>query len=78
MQHGKRAQALSKLSSQHLYYIHWPLPSQWSSKKSLLLRWKILILLVNTLAAVEKYPVLYRDNLTLPIQMELSQKLKSC
>ena len=30
-------------------------------------------MLVNTLATVENCPVLYRDNLTLPIQMELSQ-----
>ena len=33
-------------------------------------------LLVNTLAADEKYPVLNRDNLTIPIQMLLSQKRK--
>ena len=34
-------------------------------------------LLVNTLAVYEKYPVLNRDNLTIPIQMHLSQKQKS-
>ena len=33
-------------------------------------------LIVNTLAADEKYPVLNSDNLTIPIQMELSQKQK--
>ena len=33
-------------------------------------------LLVNTLAANGKYPVLNRDNLTIPIQMQLSQKQK--
>ena len=48
-----------------------------SSKKSLLLRWKTLGLLVNTLADDEKYPVLNRDNLTIPTQMELSQKQKT-
>ena len=48
-----------------------------SRKKSLLLTWKILQLLVNTLAANEKYPVLNRDNLTIPIQMQLSQKRKT-
>ena len=48
-----------------------------SWKKSLLLTWKILQLLVNTLAANEKYPVLNRDNLTIPIQMHLSQKQKT-
>ena len=31
---------------------------------------------VNTLAADEKYLVLNRDNLTIPIQMQLSQKQK--
>ena len=31
-------------------------------------------LLVQTLAADEKYPVLKRENLTIPIQMQLSQK----
>ena len=30
-------------------------------------------LLVNTLATVENCPVLYKDNLVLPIQMQLSQ-----
>ena len=43
-------------------------------KKSLLLTWKILGLLVNTLSAEEKYPVLNRDNLLRLIQMQLSQK----
>ena len=33
-------------------------------------------LLVNTLAADEKYPVLKRENLTIAIQMQLSQKQK--
>ena len=32
---------------------------------------------MNTLAADEKYPVLNRDNLTKPIQMQLSQKQKN-
>ena len=48
-----------------------------SREKSLLLRWKTLGLLVNTLADDEKYPVLNRDNLTIPIQMQLSQKQKT-
>ena len=33
-----------------------------------------MLLLVNTLAANENYPVLNRDNLTIPIQMQFSQK----
>ena len=76
-QHGKRAQALLKSASHHLYHIHWSLPRQLIWKKFLLLKCQILGLLVNTLAADEKYPVLTRDNLTIPIQMQLSQKQKT-
>ena len=71
-QHGRRAQALLKFASHHLYHIQWSLPSQLSWKKSLWLTCIFLGLLVNTLAADEKYPVLNRDNLTIPIQMQLS------
>ena len=73
-QHRKRAEPLFKSVWQHLYHINWSLPIQFSWKKSLLLRDHILGLLGNTLAADEKYPVLNRDNLTIPIQMQLSQK----
>ena len=73
-QHGKRAQALLKSASQHLYHIHWSLARKLCSKKSLLLTCQILGLLVNTLAADEKYPVPNRDNLTMRIQSQLSQK----
>ena len=45
--------------------------------KSLLFTCQILGLLLNTLAANEKYPVLNTHNLTIPIQMQLSQKQKS-
>ena len=76
-QYGKRAQALLKYASQQLYRIHWSLARKLCSKKFLLLTWHILGLLVNTLAADEKYPVLNRDNLTIPIQMQLSQKQKT-
>ena len=38
---------------------------------------KILGVLLNTLAADEKYPVLNRDNLAIPIQIQLSQKQKT-
>ena len=75
-QYGKRAQALLKSASQHLYHIHRSLPRKLSWKKSLLLTCQILGLLVNTLAADEKYPVLNRDNLTIPNQMHLSEKQK--
>ena len=76
-QHGKRAQALLKSTLQHLDDIHRSLPRKLSWKKSLLLTCQILGLLVNTLATDEKYPVLNRDNLTIPIQMQLSQKKKT-
>ena len=76
-QYGKRAQTLLRSPSQHLYYTHWSLARKLCSKKSLLLTCQILGLLVNTLAADEKYPVLNRDNLTIPIQMQLSQKQKT-
>ena len=76
-QYGKRAQALLKSASQHLYHIHRSLPRKLSWKKSLLLTCQILGLLVNTLAANEKYLVLNRDNLTIPIQMHVSQKRKN-
>ena len=75
-QYGKRAQALLKTASQHLYHMHCSLATKLSSKKSLLLTCQILARLVNTLTADEKYPVLNRDNLTIPIQMRLSEKKK--
>ena len=75
-QYGKRAQTVLKSPSQHLYHIHWSLASKLCYKKSLLLTCQILGLLVNTLATAEKYPVLNRDNLTIPIQMQLSEKQK--
>ena len=53
------------------------MPIQSSQKKFLLLTCEILGLLVNALAAGCKYPVLTRDNLKTPIQMQLSQKQKT-
>ena len=38
---------------------------------------KVLVVFVNTLTAVGKYPVEDCENLKLPIQMQLSQKLKN-
>ena len=46
-------------------------------KKSLLVTWKISRLFPNTLSADGKYSLLNRDNLTQPIQMQLSRKLKT-
>ena len=76
-QHGKRAQALLKSVSEHLYHTNRLLPRQLSWKKSLLLSFQILGLLVNTLAADDKYPLLYRDNLTIPIRMQLFNQEKT-
>ena len=67
MQYGKRALALLKSASQHLSHIHWSLAAILCSKRPLLVTCQILRLLVNTLAADEKYPVLNRDNSTIPI-----------
>ena len=53
---------------------HWKV--NWVSK-SLCYCHAILWLLLNTLAGNEKYPLLKRDNLTIPIQMQLSQKQKN-
>ena len=73
-QYRKRARVLLKSASQRLYHIHWLLTTTLWSKKSLLLTCQILAHLLNTLAADEKYPPLNRDNLTIPIQMHLSEK----
>ena len=43
----------------------------------MLVRWKILRLFVNTLTDDDKYALPYRDNLTQPIQILLSQKKKT-
>ena len=72
----KREQRLFKSAPQQIYHLHWALATKLCSKKSLLWTCHILGLLVNTLAAYEKYPVLNRDNLTIPIQMRLSEKQK--
>ena len=76
-QYRKRPHTQLKSASQHLYHIHLTLERKLCSKKSLLLTYQILGLLVNTLPTDEKYPVLNRDNLTIPIHMQLSQKQKT-
>ena len=76
-QQRKCAQARLKSASQHLNDIHWSMLRQLSCKKSLFVISQILSLLVNTLPAIEKYPALTRDNLTIPIQIQLSQKQKT-
>ena len=53
---------------------HWKV--NWVGK-SLCYWHAIFWLFLNTLAGNEKYPLLKRDNLTVPIQMQLSQKRNS-
>ena len=62
---------------QHLYHIYWWLCRKLSCKKSLLMIWKILGLFFNTLTADDKFSLLSRDNLTQPIQMQLSKKQRA-
>ena len=76
-QHGKCVQTLLKFSWQKLYYIYWLLWRQLTFKKFLLGICKISRLFPNTLSADLKYSVLNKDNLTQPIQMQLSQKQKT-
>ena len=76
-QYGLRAKTLLKSESQHLFRIHWSLVRKLSSRKSLLLTCQILGPPVNTLAADERYPVLNRDDLSVGIQIQLSQKQKT-
>ena len=77
MQHGKHVEPILKVAWHSLYHIHWSLPSQLSWKKYVFLTCEILVLHVNVLAADKKYPFVRRDNLTIPIQMQLSQKYKT-
>ena len=61
-------QALFKSASLHFYQIYWSLLSKLSRKKSLLVVCQILWLFVNILAADDKYAILNRDRLTIPIR----------
>ena len=76
-QHGKCAQTLLKCQGQLLYHIYWSLLRQLSYKNSLLVTCKISRLFIDTLSADGKYSLFNRDNLTEPIQMQLSRKEKT-
>ena len=76
-QHGKRVQTLLKCQWELLYHIYWTLLRKLSDKKSLLVTWKFSRLFPKRLSADGKYCLLNRDNLTQPIQMQLSRKRKS-
>ena len=75
--HGKRVSTLFKFERQHLYDICWASGTQFSWKKSLLVRCKSLTLFVNTMSAADKLCRPIRDNLVEPIHMQLSQNLKT-
>ena len=75
--HGKRAQRLLKSAQRYLYRICSSLRTYFCWKKSMLVLCKFLKLLVRTLTDDDKYSLLYRENLTQPIQILLSQKQKT-
>ena len=76
-EHGKRLSDLLKSERQHLHHIYWSMGTELYCKKPLSVICKILRLLVNILSAVDKYSLPNEDNLTHPIQMQLSQKQKT-
>ena len=75
-QHGIRAQTLLKSQRQHVYLISWSLCRELRFNPLLGIH-KILNFFVNRLTADDKYSLLNRDNITQPIQMQLSQKRKT-
>ena len=76
-QHSKRDQTLLKFKREQLYHIYWSISRQLTYKRTLLVISKILRLFTNRLSADGKYSLLNRDNLTQPIQMQLSRKQKT-
>ena len=76
-QHGKRPQTLLKFPWQHLYHIYWSLWRQLTYKNSMLVICKTSRLFPNRLSGDGKYSLLNRDNLTQPIQMQVSRKKKT-
>ena len=76
-QYGKGALTLLKFAWEYLYHIFWSFWRQLTCKKSLLVICKISTLFLNTLSADRKYFLFNRDNLTQPIQMQVSRKQKT-
>ena len=76
-QHGKCTQTLFKYGWQNLYQLYWSLSRQFTFKKFLLVIWKISRLFPNILGADGKYSLLNREDLTQPIEMQLSQTQKT-
>ena len=76
-QHVECAQTLLKCEGQLLYHIDWSVLRQFCYKKCLLVICKISRLFPNRLSADGKYSLLNRDNLTHPIQIQVSRKQKT-
>ena len=75
-QHRKCARALLKCEVELLYNIYWSRLRQLSYKKSLLVICKISRQFINTLSVDGRYSPCKRENLTQPIQMQVSRKQK--
>ena len=75
-QHINGAQTHLKSELHHLYQIYWSLWRELTWKKSILVKRNVLRMFVNMLTVDDNYSLLNRDNLRLPIQMELSHKQK--
>ena len=78
IQHGKQAKTLLKFEWQHLYQCYWSLWRTLTCKNSLLVICNIADHFPKTLSADGKYSLLNWDNLTQPIEMQLSQKQETC
>ena len=76
-EHSKRVSTLFKSDGQHLHHIYWSTGTRFRCKNSLLVICKSLRLFVDTVSAVDKCSLPYRDNLMQPIHMQLFQKLKT-
>ena len=76
IEHGKSVETMFQSEWQQFYKSYQPPWREMHWKKSLLVIHKILRPFVNTLAVNDKHYLLNRDNLTRPIQIQLSQKQK--
>ena len=76
-EHGKSVEAMFQSEWQHLYKLYKSLWRWLHRKKSVLVIHKILRLFVNTLTVDRKDYLLNWENLTEPIQIQLSQKQNS-
>ena len=75
-EHGKSVKTMLQSEWQQLYKICQSLSGQFHQKKSLLVIHNILRLFLKTFTVNDKHYLLNRDNLTQPIQIQLSLKQK--